>query len=564
MKSKFRRILTAINPFRAISRAIFALGNWRRGRAKIDYITFTLPGQMPALTESRSWLQQRILGKPPMSLTDLERIFRRVGSDPRPKGVILHLRGFQMSLADLQTLRGTILRLRQKGKRVICFAQNYDNATYYIASACDEIILQPTGEIAALGLRSEATFLKDALDTIGVQLESVAISPYKGAFDSLTRTTISPEGEAQLNWLLDSQYDILVSGIAEGRKTTPEAVHAMIDTGPHLDDDALKLGYVDAVLTEEDLHRRLASEHILPWSQADKKVLKLWQPSSDKYVALLRVAGMVMPGESLEPPVDIPVPFIGGERVGDLTVVQQVRALMKDKSAAAVILFIDSGGGAVIAAEAMTAALRELAKDRPLVVYMNSVAASGGYYIATPARWIVAQPGTITGSIGVIGAKAVTSGLFSMLKVNRLEFKRGANADFYSDIAPYTDQQRIRAFATVQHIYQQFIQHVAQGRNLSLEAVDAVGGGRVWTGAQAKEHGLVDELGDLQTALQKARELANLPETAPLMLMHGKRKPLPAQLAQQANPAAILDYLNTGVTGLCSGAPLVLMPFEWK
>jgi protease-4 len=281
-------------------------------------------------------------------------------------------------------------------------------------------------------------------------------------------------------------------------------------------------------------------------------------------VALLRVSGTMVQGESMHPPVDIPVPFVGGERAGDLTVVRQVRNLMKNKQAAAVVLFIDSGGGAAAAAEAMTAALDELAKDRPLVVFMNGVAASGGYYIATPAHWIVAQPGTITGSIGVLTAKPVTAGLFENLKVHRLELTRGANANIMSDMQPFTEAQRARVRQSIEHIYEQFIGRVARGRQLTVEAVDAVGGGRVWMGTQAKAYGLVDELGDLYSALAKARELAKLPVHAPLVMVGGKSSPLPPQLAKAANPASALEYLYSGVQAVCNGRPQLLLPFTWK
>jgi protease-4 len=552
------------NPLRFFFWLWFAFRNWRRGFAKIDYVTFTLPAQIPALPEPRSWIQKRVLGAPGLSLTELERIFQRIGEDPRPKGVILHLRGFAMSLADLQTLRGSILRLRAKGKRVICFAQGYSNATYYIASVADEIVLQPGGEVETIGLRSEASFFKDALDTVGIRLDSVAISPYKGAFDSFTRSEASTEGREQLEWLLDSRYQQIVEGIAEGRRTSAEAVHAMIDAAPHLDRNALANGYVDAVETEEDLYRRLNPEHVFAWKEADKKIRLKWRKASSQYVALLRVSGTMIQGESMRPPIDIPVPFVGGERAGDLSVVRQVRNLMKNKAAAAVVLFIDSGGGAAAAAEAMTAALDELAKDRPLVVFMNGVAASGGYYIATPAHWIVAQPGTITGSLGVLSAKPVTEGLFEKLRVHRLELTRGANANILSDMQPFTDTQRLRVRQSIEHIYQQFIGRVARGRKLSLEAVDAVGGGRVWTGAQAKAYGLVDELGDLYIALAKARQLAKLPDYAPLVSVGGKGSPLPPQLAKAANPASALEYLYGGVQAICNGRPQLLLPFTWK
>lgn len=560
MLKSFRKFIKILNPIRAIARLWFMFGNWQRGHAKIDYIAFLLPAQMPHLAEPRDWLRRRVFGSPPLSLTELERIFERIGNDPRPKGVILYMQGLAMPLADLQTLRGSILRLREHNKKVICFAQGYSNAVYYIASAADEIVLQPGGEVETVGLRLQATFLKDAFDTIGVRLDSVAISPYKGAYDSFTRNDMSPEGRAQYDWLLDSQFDIITQGIAEGRKLSVEAVKAMINSAPHLDKAALVAGYVDAVLTEEDLHRRLNSEHILLWSEANKKLLRKWRKSSDKYVALLNVSGLMVPGESGKPPVELPIPFIGGERAGDLTVVQQIRSLMKNKSAAAVILYIDSGGGAAIAAEAMTSALIELAKDRPVVAYMNGIAASGGYYIATPARWIVAQPGTITGSIGVIGGKLVTGGLFEKAYINRIELTRGENASLNSDQAVYTDEQRARIFESIQHVYYQFLKRVSQGRKMTAEAVDAIGGGRVWTGAQAKENGLVDELGDLRTALKKARELADLPEHTPLVLVSGKQKPLPAQLAETSNPAAAFNYLQSNLQAVANGTPQMILP----
>lgn len=548
-----------LNPVRGLRYGWHRLGNWRRGRfRKLDYILMTLPSVLPALPEQRSWIQQRILGRPPLSLTDLDRSFRQIGADPRPTGLILHLRGFGMSLADLQTLRSSILRLREQGKRVIAFAQNYDNATYYIASACDEIVLQPGGSLNTLGLVSQPTFMRGALETLGIQLDAIAITPFKGAYDSLTLDTISPEGRQQLDWLLDSRYDILVQDIAAGRGMTSEAVREMIDTAPHLDSTALEKGYIDALLHEEGLAKHLQAEHLMTWGDAQKKLLREWRKHADKYVAVLPLSGIMLPGESATPPIDLPIPFIGGERLGDLTVVRQVRNLMPNKAAAAVVVWIESGGGAAITADAMTAALLELAKDRPVVAYMNSVAASGGYYVATPAQWIVAQPGTITGSIGVILAKPVTGGLYEKLKVNRLEFTRGANASIFSDAAPFTPAQREQMRASIEHNYQQFIKYVAESRRMSLEAVDAVGGGRVWTGQQALENGLIDQLGDLRAAIDKARELAGLPEHAPAVLVTGKAKPM---VPQVADPAAALRYLHENLQAM-RGKMLWLLPVK--
>jgi protease IV len=331
-----------------------------------------------------------------------------------------------------------------------------------------------------------------------------------------------------------------------------------------LDSESLAAHYVDAVETEEALHHRLASKHVINWHAANKKLLKKWTKHSDKYVALINVSGAMIPGNSGKPPIDIPIPFIGGERAGDLTVVQHVRHVMQDEQAAAVILYINSGGGAVIAGEAMRAALAELAKKRPIVTYMDGVAASGGYYIATPSQWIVAQPGTITGSIGVISAKPVTDGLYEKLHAHRTQITRGANAGMMSDLAPFTDSQRARMHQTIEHIYKHFVELVSTSRHMSYESVDAIAGGRVWTGVQAKANGLVDELGDLKTALAKARSLANLPEYAPLIMAGGKGKPLPPQLAEKVNPAASLIYMHENLTALANGSPQLLLDVRLK
>lgn len=565
MLSRLRkfRLPFSLNPIRGLRYLWHRLGNWRRGRKKLDTILFVLPTTLPALPETRPWLRRRILGDPPMSLADLDRHFKQIGDDPRPTGVILHFRGLMMSLADLQTLRASILRLREQGTRVIAYAPMYDNATYYVASACDQIILQPGGMFNTLGLVSQPMFLRDTLATVGVQFDSVAISPFKGFFDSLTSDTISAEGREQLDWLLDSRYDMLLVGIAEGRNLSLDDARAMIDSAPHLDQAALEKGYVDALLHEEGLAGYLKAEHLLTWADAKKVLRCKWQQRVDKYVAVLPLTGMMIPGESGGPPGNIPIPFIGAQRLGDLTVVRQVRNLMKNKQAAAVVLWVDSGGGAAIAADAMASALRELAQDRPLVVYMNGVAASGGYYVATPAQWIVAQPGTITGSIGVILGKPITGGLFEKLKVNRMQFTRGTNAAIFSDLAPFDDDQRAQMRVGIEHNYQQFIGYVAASRNMAPDAVDAVGGGRVWTGQQALEHGLVDQLGDLKAALDKARDLANLPDDAPAAIMQGKGKPMVPQLADEANPAALLTYMRDNL-GFISGSVQMLLPVEWE
>lgn len=561
-------MLKRLNPLRllrvrtVISRGWRAFRNRLRQRHTFDTILLTLPASMPALPESRNWVLQRVQGAPPLSLWEVDRIFRRIAADPRPKNVILKINGLALSLADLQTLRGSIARLRAAGKRVIVFAQGYDLPVYFVASAADEIWLQPAGELMTIGLRQEAVFLKEALSAVGVELDVVAITPYKSAYDQFSRATVSPEGQAQIDWLLDSRYEMIVRAIAEGRGVAQDAVRVMIDTAPHTAAASQAAGYIDAVLNEEEFVARLRTKKILLWQDAEKRLLLPPKLRGEKYVALLKISGLMLPGESGSPPVELPIPFVGGERAGDISVVRQVRSLIQDESAAAVVLFVDSGGGAVIAAEAMTSALEQLAQKRPLVVFMNAVAASGGYYVATPARWIVAQPGTITGSIGVITAKPITGGLREKLRVNTVEFTRGANADIFSDTIPFTESQRVQMRHSIETSYRTFIERVAASRHLSVEAVDTVGGGRVWTGEQALEHGLVDQLGDLHVALAKARELASLPADTPVAIFEGKGKPLPPATA--LDPAATLRYALDNASGIVNGSAQVIMPFWWK
>ena len=552
------KVISKTNFLELLESGWFAFTNWRRAKEKdLDYVSFTLGGTLPTLEENRHWLLSRIQGEPPLSLSQIDRIFRQIADDPRPKGVILHFRNLAMPLADLQTLRNSILHLRERGKKVICYSSTYTTGEYYLAAAADQIILQPGGVLLTIGLQQQTAFLKDALDSVGVKFEVVAISPYKGAGDSVSRSEISPEGQEQMEWLLDSRYDMLVQGIAEGRNIDEQAVRDFVDGAPYVDNVALERGFVDAIGNEEDLLTILEVEHIIPQKKADAMLLLQKHKHTDKVVSLLKITGMIVDGSSASPPVDLPVPLVGGERTGDATFVQQVRQLMKDEKTGAVVLYVDSPGGSATASEAMTSALNALAKKFPIVVYMNGVAASGGYYAATAAQWIVAQPGTITGSIGVLSVKPVTSGIFEKLRVNRFGFQRGTNATLFDPTIPYSEVQRQLMRQIITNSYDQFVGRVADARKMTTEQVDAVGGGRVWTGLQAKENGLVDQLGGLRDALVKARELGNLPESTPLVVFRSNEKtPLaPSSLKESAlnfivrvfHPFAGLMYLYDGV-----------------
>jgi protease-4 len=433
---------------------------------------------------------------------------------------------------------------------------------YYVASAADEILLQPGGEVSPIGLLMQQLFLKDSLQWAGIEVDVVAVTPYKSAMDQFSRTDPSEEVKEMMNWLLDSQYGQIVSGIAEGRNISEDAVREMIDNAPYIDLMALENGYIDGITNEEGLRAHLDAKDIVLWDKADGMIMEKWLNLMGKYVAVLHLEGSIVDGESANPPVDVPIPLVGGPRIGDLTVVQQIRNLMHDERAAAVVVMVDSGGGSATSSEAIASALGELAKDRPVIIYMHSVAASGGYYIATPADYIIAQPGTITGSIGVISGKFVTKGMYEKFNAHPYEYKRGQNADIMAGTSNLTEEQRQKMHQSIDRIYEQFLGRVADARKKKVSEIDAIGGGRVWTGQQAFENGLVDELGGLFDAIAKAKEMAKLDEDAPAMLVRSKPKPMPAQLAEQADPAAAIKYWLGGLNDLYGGRALLMMPYE--
>jgi len=533
---------------------------------KMDYVILTLPSVLPAFPEQVNPIQARLFGAPPMSQVEFDLTLRRIELDPRIKGVVLRLSGFAMSMADLQNVRDSILRFRESGKQVATLSYAYDTASYFVASAADQVLLQSGGTLYTTGLSRSVTFMKDGLAAVGLEVERVAVSPYKTAMDTFAEQDMSPELRQQMDWLLDSAFEQVVNAIADGRSMNVDDVQLMIDQAPHTDFEASEHGYVDGVVNAEGLSQffEINAEMILDWEQAQNLVPIIWYPRPEKYVGVLHLAGTIVDGESAKPPRDVPMPFVGSQRIGSETVVQQIRHLMKQESLAALVVQIDSPGGSATASEAIASALDELAKTRPVVVFMNGVAASGGYYISTPAQWIVAQGGTITGSIGVISGKVTGGELLDKLRFNAVTLKRGANADIFDTNQGFTKSQREKIEAGILRTYEQFKARVATSRDMPLDDVEPLSGGRVWTGQQALEHGLIDEIGGLATALAKARELANLPEKSPAFMVSPDKKPLAPQLAAQVDPAAMLRYWQEGTQLILDGKAQMLMPMRWQ
>ena len=527
-----------------------------------DYIVFVLEDDLPALPDPPRPFWQRFAGRPRLSVKELGERFDAIARDSRVKGVVLHLRPVGMPMATLQDLRELVAKLRKSGKRVVAWAPFYNTGAYYLACACDEILLMPTGMIRPLGFATSAMFLADGLARFGIRADFIQVSPYKSAADPLTKSKMSPELREQLTWLLESQYEELVSAIAESRSLDAAGAKRLIDGSPYGDDVVVDSRAVDLVIPEEDLPSGLGGR-IGTWEQASRKMRRR-APSlrRGKYVALMRIEGTIIDGRSgrlpVKPPID--VPLVGEDRAGDLSVVPLARQVAADKRAAAVVLYVNSRGGSSTASEAMRLALNVIAKRKPVVVVMGPVAGSGGYWVATPASWIVARPGTLTGSIGVLGGKIITGGLWPKLLFNRETIAFGEHATMEGDEQPYSDAERELLRKEIDHLYGEFLEVVAGARKMTRDEVHPIAQGKVWTGRQALEHKLVDELGGLDAGAAKARALAGLQPRAPLREVWGPKRMIPP-LTEAAPAAGWFGYLLEGLALLSLAPALAVMEY---
>ncbi|HLH69524.1 MAG TPA: signal peptide peptidase SppA [Candidatus Dormibacteraeota bacterium] len=498
------------------------VGRWRRPPAYLAFLIESPPPEPPPAPAPR-W--QRLLGRPTPSLAELRRRARRLCADDRVAGMLLHLRPLPLSAAQVASLRDLIAEVRATGRRVVCWAPTYLDSTYQVACAADEILLQPGGSVAPLGVAQNYVFLAESLERVGLQADLLQISPYKTAGDALTRRGFTPEAREMADWLADAAFSELLEAVAAGRGCDRDAARRVVDESPYTDRQALSAGVVDAVISEEEVPGRLGGE-LRSWESAGRRVRGLRPPRPGHVVGLLRVEGVIVDGRSRRAPLRPPLrpPLLLEDQCGDLTIVEQARALAANRRVRAVVVWVNSRGGSATASESMAAALARLAREKPLVVAMGSVAASGGYYVSTPARCVFAHPGTVTGSIGVLGGKLVATSLFDRLLLHRELVQRGRHAAMDRPDRPYTEAERQKLWEMIERSYEVFVQRVAEARGRTVEEILPIAGGRVWTGRQAMERGLVDRLGGLEEAIAAARELAGLPGDAPVIEARGGRR----------------------------------------
>ncbi len=523
---------------------------WRRVlRRRVDYVRLEIGGALPEFADMPGWLQRRLLGmRAPASLQGLRRQLERISADPQVTGVLLRINGLAAGWATLQSLRDEIGRCRADGKRVVAYLLTTDMASYYAACAADEIILPPTAFLHILGLRMETQFLKDALAKVGLEAEVEAVSPYKAAGEMFVRSDISPENREQLQRLLDLRFEEVVRAIGAGRSKTAEQVRDLIDAAPLNATAALEHGLADALCYEDELEQHLkngeGAPKILDWAAARRALRLPMARHHRRLVAVVRVEGTIASGSSRRLP--LPIPLFGGLQAGADSVGQALRAVEQNRRIAAVIVYVNSPGGDAFASDLIWREVLRVRQSKPVVIAMGNTAASGGYYIAAPASAIVAQPGTITGSIGVVSLRPIAAGMLELAGINTVVLSRGAHSGLLSITQPPTEDERQALRDLIFASYHEFKRRVREGRGMTEQQLDPLAGGRVWMGQEALELGLIDRLGGLPEALLRAQELAGLPpdRRAPLLLPRGERSRLPPQPFPEHGPTNAMQMLE--------------------
>ena len=478
------------------------------------------------LTETRpSDPVSAVLARRRAALADVLDGLRRACSDHRVRALVVKLGGRPIGLAQVQELRAAVTALRQAGKHTVAWAESFGefsagNVSYYLATAFDTICLQPSGDLGLTGIAVERLFLRDALDRLGVEFQVAARYEFKSAAEQLTERGYTPASREATERLTASITEQLADAIAERRGIEPPEARKLIDRGPFLAAQALELGLVDALGYRDEVFAAVrkqagqeAALHPLGKYQRSRAMAErargLAAPR-EREVALIYATGPIRRGRSGRGP-------LAGGSMGSDTIAAALRAAVSDEHVRAIVLRVSSPGGSYVASDTIW---REVVRARnagkPVVVSMGDVAASGGYFISMAADAIIAQPGTVTGSMGVITAKPVLGRMLSKASVTTDSVSQGEHAAMFGTIHPFTDDEWALVNGWLDHIYADFTGKVAAGRGMSAERVHELARGRVWTGADAADNGLVDQLGGLDQAAEVARRRAGLPANAPL------------------------------------------------
>jgi protease-4 len=479
-------------------------------------------------------------------------LVRKAKADKRISGILLKPGALDSPFwAKIQELREALGDFKSSGKKVHAFLEYGGDREYYLASAADRVYLLPTATLDLTGLASYEVFLRGTFDWIGTYPDFLHVGDYKTAVNTFREKTYTPAHREMSESLNRDQYDQLVAGIADGRRKREDEVRALIDRGPFQPEEALTSGLVDDLAYDDELDDfddDLDSGHFVDAADYASVSWSAAGVSRRSTIAVINAAGVITSGRSGFDPVNGPL-------VGSDSIVEAIREARANRSVKAIVLRVDSPGGSSVASDVIW---RELLISRtslrPLVVSMSDLAASGGYYISLAGDVIVAQPGTLTGSIGVYTGKFVTGGTLDKLGANIEAVSKGRHAEMYSPDRRFTAEEREKVQASMQAVYDQFVERAAESRHTTPEKIDEVAQGRVWTGQQARALGLVDQLGGLYKAIDVAKQRARIPaEEEVNLIVYPRRRSVwellsdelqsPVGRMQQASAAEMLVTL---------------------
>jgi protease-4 len=508
-----------------------------------SYLVLDLSGNY--LEAPPSDLAGRLLHRYERTLIDLLTMIRSAQVDQRIKGVVIKVSPLAIGWAKAQDIRDALLEFKNSGKPLLALLEQEvsgSNKEYYVASAADRVYLSPQVTAPLNGLAAQFVFLGGVWDKLDIQMDVEKIREYKTFGDMIANKEMTAAHREMANSILDSVYAQFVAGLAQGRGLEPASVRALIDQCP-VDPAAFEAAHLsDGIRYLQDLHEELGGKQTpfvqtKDYAEVDPRSLGL---GVGPRIAVVYAVGAIVTGEG---GIGIQGPILGAD-----TVSQALEDAADDERTRAIVFRVDSPGGSALASDLVWRATQQARQKKPVIVSMSDVAGSGGYYIAAGANRIVAQPATMTGSIGVVLARPNIKGFLAGLGINTETLRRGEFAAIEDPTTPLSPEGRNKLIAEMNHIYDIFVERVASGRNLSADRVNEIGRGRVWTGAQAKENGLVDEIGGFLAAIQAAKKAADIEPTQEVELSYYPR------------PKGVLERLSE----LLSARATVAVPRAWQ
>ncbi len=544
---------------------LYHLGLYNQQR----YVTLELEGEVPE--DEKKPLIPFVMEQKKLSLPKLELILHEAETNPSVQGIVVKIRDLKTGLARANLIRTRLEAVGRAGKHVYAYLESGGNIEYMIASAANVIISPPWCTLNLIGLKAEVTLLKNLLSKLGIEAEFKALGKYKSAAETYTADSISKAHKEMLDSILDDLYDQFIGYISSGRGITPKSMRGLIDQGPYVAEKAASKGLIDEVGYESDIEaiieKRSLQDPVFVGAEfyASKISMRNLLPSilnklwiGPGMIAIISETGTITSGKRRD-----------GKQystIGSASLIAELKNLSQRRDLRGVVLRILSPGGSGLASDLIRNELCALSEKVPVVISMSDVAASGGYLISLGSKTIVADPMTLTGSIGVIAGKLNVSGLLQKAEIKKEMIPRGKNALIYSPNKKLSDSEDDKLEEMIQTYYKQFVTTVSGARNISYDATDKLAQGRVWTGAQAKQNGLVDTHGGIVEALNLVRELAQIPtHSHPVIKFLSKPpwiriNPLFGFTTTLSKLEEIVEYTQT----LNRDKILALMPFQIK